>query len=407
MNLVSCLKSFSAAICAAVLGLTATGIGTLPAEASESTALTISEVRITEGITEVAVDVTIENNTDGFLATSFGIAYDTRLTFDELEYGNRAGMTHYYASNPSKGILWFSGASGTPSTVANTDEEVMFTLKFTLPENKAMGDYYSVNFFWNAQDDTQAYWYLDDHTNIIGNIQSHAKSGGISFPDPNAPVLSHNSISLGIGTSKTISITNCDSVSWFSDNTNIAVIENGTITGIAEGICYVYAFTGTEMLSCKVTVSEEATYNITETDVIYIRDPDQKVQLLYPDNTLNVSWMSDNTGVVTVASDGLLTVIGNGVATIYATCNGDIQSTRVIVEIPEPVEGLCGDVNQDGIVSIVDVIQINRTILGSETLTTEQQALADAYQDGTVTSKDSLTILKHLVSLIETLPITP
>ncbi len=407
MKLRAMIPSFLAAFSAAVLGLTTTGIGTLPAEASESTALTISEVRITEGISEVAVDVTIENNTFGFLATSFGIAYDTSLTFNELEYGNKASLVHYYANNPAKGILWFSGATGTPSAIANTEEEVMFTLHFTLPENKEMGDFYSINFFWNAQDNTQAYWYTESHTNIIGNIQSNSRNGGISFPDPNAPTLSHDAIKLGIGTSKTISITNCDTVTWFSDNTNVAVVENGTITGVSEGICYVYAFTGSQMLPCKVTVSAEAYYDITETDVIYITDPDQKVQLMYPNNSLIVSWLSDNTGVVTVSSNGLLTPVANGVATIYATCNGDIQLTKVIVEIPDPADGLCGDVNQDGYVSIVDVIQINKAVLGSETLNAEQQTLADAYQDGTVTSKDSLTILKHLVSLIETLPVIP
>ncbi len=64
-----------------------------------------------------------------------------------------------------------------------------------------------------------------------------------------------------------------------------------------------------------------------------------------------------------------------------------------------------GDVNLDGEVTIVDVVMLNRAVMGAETLSDVQAANADCDLDGETTPSDSLIILKHLVDLVPTLPI--
>jgi endoglucanase len=68
---------------------------------------------------------------------------------------------------------------------------------------------------------------------------------------------------------------------------------------------------------------------------------------------------------------------------------------------------LYGDVNADGIIDVGDVILLNKSIVQSATLTDLQKANADAYKDGVIDSNDALTILRHLVMSIESLPYIP
>ncbi|MBR2088760.1 MAG: hypothetical protein IJ906_16870 [Oscillospiraceae bacterium] len=63
-----------------------------------------------------------------------------------------------------------------------------------------------------------------------------------------------------------------------------------------------------------------------------------------------------------------------------------------------------GDVNLDKTVSILDVISLNKYLLGSVELTKEQQANADVDNSGKIDGTDSLNVLKAALEMI-TLPV--
>ncbi len=63
-----------------------------------------------------------------------------------------------------------------------------------------------------------------------------------------------------------------------------------------------------------------------------------------------------------------------------------------------------GDVNLDGTVDIMDVIALNKFLLGTNALSKEQQKAADADKSNTVDSNDALLVLKCVVGTI-TLPV--
>lgn len=72
---------------------------------------------------------------------------------------------------------------------------------------------------------------------------------------------------------------------------------------------------------------------------------------------------------------------------------------RLLVRL-EASEIKAGDVNSDGSVNILDVICVNKALLGSTKLTDAQNAAADVDGDGDVTTTDSLNILKYVVEVI-------
>lgn len=66
---------------------------------------------------------------------------------------------------------------------------------------------------------------------------------------------------------------------------------------------------------------------------------------------------------------------------------------------------ICGDSNCDGTVNILDVIALNRSLLGGEPLTEQGILNSDVDGDNTPTSADSLTILKYTINLVQELPL--
>lgn len=74
-----------------------------------------------------------------------------------------------------------------------------------------------------------------------------------------------------------------------------------------------------------------------------------------------------------------------------------VQNIGTILPSEEPAK--LGDCSLDGTVDIMDVILVNKFVLGCTKLTEAQQATADVDQNGNVDSTDSLMILKEVVNL--------
>ncbi|GEM_PF-221671 len=88
------------------------------------------------------------------------------------------------------------------------------------------------------------------------------------------------------------------------------------------------------------------------------------------------------------------------------------EETQAPTEAPVPTETQpdvssvrYGDVNLDGNVNILDVITLNRAVLGKDFLSDEQAANADVDLSGKPDSTDSLNILKYIVGLTKSLPV--
>jgi len=154
--------------------------------------------------------------------------------------------------------------------------------------------------------------------------------------------LNKNSTTINFGTPETFTATIAPAsatnknVTWFSSNTAIATVNNGTVTGVAAGSTAIFVVTqdGGMTATCTVTVEVPVTgvsLNKTSTTVS-LNGTETLAYTIAPANATNknVTWSSSDTGIATV-SNGTVTGVAAGTATITATTqNGNKTATCVV-----------------------------------------------------------------------------
>ena len=155
------------------------------------------------------------------------------------------------------------------------------------------------------------------------------------------------------------------SVSWSSDDSNVARVINGRVTGVSVGTaritvttenggykanCDVYvedvAVTGVTLNNTAITLTEGGTYTLIPT--------------IQPANASNknVSWVSSNPNIASVNGNGLVTAVAQGNATITATTQDGNKTAACYVTVMREA----------------DVIRVTGVTLNRTTLTLNQGA---------------------------------
>ena len=192
-------------------------------------------------------------------------------------------------------------------------------------------------------------------------------------------------------------------VTWKSDNEAIAKVDaNGIVTAIAVGETNITATTtdGSNLsASCKVTVIPTLANSITldKTEVSF--KANETVTLtptILPATTTNtvVVWTTTDEKVAVVDANGVVTAIGVGKATITATTTdgSNLSASCAITVLPTP-----GDVNNDAVINVTDVMTVASYILG-RTVDVFIFEAADITED----SKINITDIVGIVNIILT-----
>lgn len=128
-------------------------------------------------------------------------------------------------------------------------------------------------------------------------------------------------------------------VSWTSSKASVATVDaNGRIVAIAPGTATITAAVGSVKATCTVTVVNPVTsISLRSSLDCALGDVVTLVATCLPEDATNatITWTSNDTGVATVTSSGVVTAKGAGTATITAkTANGVSATCVVTVTIP-------------------------------------------------------------------------
>lgn len=131
-------------------------------------------------------------------------------------------------------------------------------------------------------------------------------------------------------------------LSWYSENTSIAMVSSGRLTGRGEGTAYIYAKTDKGLVSnrCRVDVAYRKPSSVAvspSTLRLPIGQESVLQAVVSPSNAkYTLSWSSDRAEVASVSSDGRVTAHAAGTACIRATTdNGRVGQCTVTVP-PDP-----------------------------------------------------------------------
>ena len=356
------------------------------------------------------VEISLTNNKSGFRAVSFGIQYDENLTYLNYSAMDSTGQTFTVMNNQEQHTLWLMSASASQEQTSNiTAEESILKLSFEIPEN-VNGGSFPLKFIWSGLDGSSAYWYADKNSNIIENIQQNAQGGSVSVFNPQGEELNYTSLHLNPNGEVQLEALNViTQVVWLTTDDTIATVsETGLVKAVSPGTCTVRAFIPdtNKFLDCEVTVADKYYYDVTDGTDLTITDPNITYALRFPDVTEGISWLSSNTKVITVSQDGVLTPVTNsGNAYVFGTYNGKTYMKKVIIDIKQsstepPEKQAIGDADLNGKINVIDVITVNRAILGLEMLSDEQLFQCDLNQNNKPDSEDSLNIMKRAIGLI-------
>lgn len=126
---------------------------------------------------------------------------------------------------------------------------------------------------------------------------------------------------------------------WASKNPKIATVENGVVTGVAEGVTQV----GVQVVDdkelkdlCTVTVTQGVTYSISISGDKTIKPGNTsklKATVIPADETKKLIWNSNNPSIATVSADGTVTGISEGTADITAQLEGTAATSSYTITV--------------------------------------------------------------------------
>ena len=174
----------------------------------------------------------------------------------------------------------------------------------------------------------------EDTTGDIPDDTTPPDEGGDIVIEP--LTLSQSAITIPAGeTARIIATGGSGDIAWASSNENIAIVNDGAVTGIAGGTVTITATTGEEQVTCTVTVTGTPWVNPADLSLNYTDftlkagDPPVKMKVKGTDSA--VTWTSSNSNVATIDSDGVVRRVGKGTCTITAEVDG--QTLTCIVRV--------------------------------------------------------------------------
>ena len=232
-----------------------------------------------------------------------------------------------------------AGLNSGSLSLSSTDISIIVGDKYTLRASGAVVDRWETNFPTVASVNQNG----EITGQSIGRATIRAVSGGI-VKTCNVNVVSFtlapSSLGLNIGEQKTLSA-NASVDKWVSDNVKVATVNNsGVVTSVGEGQTNIWAYHGSEVKLCKITVTKGKSGQTQTTAPVsssgFSLRPESWSAKVGDRFALSAGvavdkWESENEKIATVSSNGVVTCVGVGRTSIWAHHGSELKRCLVTV----------------------------------------------------------------------------
>ena len=263
----------------------------------------------------------------------------------------------------NSGDLITSGAAGYSSDYINVGANKNLVLQCTdIITNKRYAEYTSDKTFISRNIDAPDNFTTSETTQYIRlTLAASASENATTIKeatvlkdynttDVETITLDKTNISLVVGSTEQLTTTILPdtaldkTITWSTNNSNIATVEDGLVTAVGVGSAIITATTSNGITAtCNVTVTATAV-SVTSvslnktTSSIEIGNIETLTATISPSNATNknVTWHSNSTNIATVSSTGDVTAISPGQATITVTTEDGNYTASCIFTVVEP-----------------------------------------------------------------------
>lgn len=303
--------------------------------------------------------------------------YDN-LQNSDLVIGN--GFNLDYSSHGVSSIDWTSS----DTNVASVDEK----------------GYITINGYGEVTITATAYGYYgySDSDSITFTVMEPPVIN-LKQPD-SAQLIALNAFNIeytGTNISRIVWTTSDEAIATILDDGRVKLVGYGTVT-ITATVYNSQGFSAADSVTFAVTSSTlpPVVPTLIPSDITLIVDSTAELTMVNAPEDTEIKWSSDNTSVVTV-TDGKLTGIGAGSATVYAIAGSHVCTCKVTVV--GTVENI-GDADGDGVVNSSDASKVLAVYViiatgGDAELTEYQLIAADVNKDEFIDATDASSILAY------------
>ena len=194
-------------------------------------------------------------------------------------------------------------------------------------------------------------------------------------------------------------------VSWQSSDEGVATVNSlGLVTAVSNGTATITARSGDASSTVAITVMQSAGRIVLEPSSATLMSLGETVQLTasvlddngQPVSGAVVSWQSSDEGVATVSSQGLVTAVSNGTATITAR-SGSASST-VAVMVMQSAGRIVLEPSSATLMSLGETVQLSASVLDANGQAVEGAAISWSSSDegvATVSSEGLVTAVSN------------
>ncbi len=123
--------------------------------------------------------------------------------------------------------------------------------------------------------------------------------------------------------------------------------------------------------------------------------------VFYPATATNteLAYTYDTANIVLIDEHDVLHAVVAGTVTVTATTDTGVSTTFTVTVTDPDFIILPGDVNDDGVINIIDLIKMKKYIVGMITLTGREFAAADLQEDQIINSLDLIKLRRILLGI--------